>query len=149
MDSLYTFLSDKHTKAFIVLKDGRIVLEKYFGTFTADSIHMWASAGKTLTAFVAGIAQQEGLININNPSSDCLKTGWTSYPPAREALITVCHQLTMTTGIDDRVPDLDCPLPSCLTYRADAGTRWSYHNALYTWVQHVVDSAAGRFGRFT
>jgi CubicO group peptidase (beta-lactamase class C family) len=143
IDSLYQFLSAKHTKAFLVLKDGRIVLEKYFGTFTADSIHMWASAGKTLTAFVAGIAQQERLLDINQPTAAYLGTGWTFCPPAKEALITVRHQLTMTTGIDDRVPDLDCTLPSCLTYRADAGNRWAYHNALYTLVQRVVDSAAG------
>jgi CubicO group peptidase (beta-lactamase class C family) len=49
----------------------------------------------------------------------------------------------MTTGVNDAVPDLDCTLPSCLTYLADAGTRWSYHNALYTLIHRVVDSAAG------
>jgi hypothetical protein len=34
---LYNFLDSNNTKAFIVLKDGKIVLEKYFGTFTKDS----------------------------------------------------------------------------------------------------------------
>ena len=33
--SLYDYLQLKNTKAFIVLKDGKIVLEKYFGTFIA------------------------------------------------------------------------------------------------------------------
>ena len=36
--------------------------------------------GKTLTATVTGIAQQEGLLNINNKVSDYLGTGWTSAP---------------------------------------------------------------------
>jgi hypothetical protein len=62
VDSLYNFLGSRDTKAFIVLKNGRIVLEKYYGTFTQDSAWYWASAGKTLTAFLAGIAQQDGLI---------------------------------------------------------------------------------------
>lgn len=143
IDSLYDFLAAKNTKAFIVLKDGRIVLEKYFGPFGVDSVHVWASAGKTLTAFTTGIAQEEGLLNIHHPTSDYLGTGWTSCPPAKEALITIRHQLTMTTGIADTVSDLDCTDAGCLNYMADAGTRWSYHNALYTLVQRVVDSAAG------
>ncbi|MFN5887198.1 MAG: serine hydrolase, partial [Flavobacteriales bacterium] len=60
IDSLYTFLEDNSTKAFILLKDGKIVLEKYFGGHTATSPWQWASAGKTITAFMVGIAQQEG-----------------------------------------------------------------------------------------
>jgi hypothetical protein len=143
IDSLYNFLQAKNTKAFIVLKDGRIVLERYFGTFVADSIHMWASAGKTLAAFAVGIAQEEGLLNINSPTSTYLGAGWTSEPAAKEALITVRHQLSMTTGLNDGVPSLDCTDPACLTYLADAGTRWSYHNAPYTLTHRVVDSAAG------
>jgi CubicO group peptidase (beta-lactamase class C family) len=143
IDSLYNFLQEKNTKAFIVLKDGRIVLERYYGTFTQDSLHMWASAGKTLAAFAVGIAQKEGLLNINSPASTYLGAGWTTEPPAKESLITVRHQLTMTTGLNDGVTNLDCTDPACLTYLADAGTRWSYHNAPYTLTHRVVDSAAG------
>ncbi|MBP9096941.1 MAG: serine hydrolase, partial [Ignavibacteria bacterium] len=39
IDSLYTYLDNTNTKGFLILKDGKIVLEKYFGTFTQDSIH--------------------------------------------------------------------------------------------------------------
>ncbi|MBK5272706.1 MAG: serine hydrolase, partial [Bacteroidia bacterium] len=37
MNDLYTYLQQKNTKAFIILKNGKIVAEKYFGTFTSDS----------------------------------------------------------------------------------------------------------------
>jgi Beta-lactamase len=131
VDSLYNFLGTRDTKGFIVLKNGRIVLEKYYGTFTQDSAWYWASAGKTLTAFLAGIAQKDGLININEPTSKYLGAGWTSLPAAKEKLITLRHNLTMTTGLDDAVPDADCTLPSCFVYKTDAGTRWAYHNAAY------------------
>ena len=47
IDTLYNFLQQENTKGFLVLKDGKIVLEKYFGTFTQDSLWYWASAGKT------------------------------------------------------------------------------------------------------
>ena len=46
IDSLYQYLEDHDTKSFILLEDGEIVLEKYFGTYTRDSFWYWASAGK-------------------------------------------------------------------------------------------------------
>ena len=132
LNNLYSFLDSEHTKAFIILKGGKMVVEKYFGTFTADSLWYWASAGKTLTAFLTGIAQQDGIININDKTSKYLGTGWTSETMDKENLITIKNQLTMTTGLDDGVADPDCTLPACLVYKADAGTRWAYHNAAYT-----------------
>ncbi len=144
LNDLYTYLQTKNTRAFIILKNGRIVSEKYFGTFTVDSNWYWASAGKTMTAFLIGIAQKEGLLNINNKTSQYLGTGWTSATLAKENLITVRHQLTMTTGLDDGVPDNDCTLSSCLQYKADAGTRWAYHNAPYTMLDEVVENATGK-----
>jgi CubicO group peptidase (beta-lactamase class C family) len=144
LNNLYTYLQQKNTKAFIILKNGKIVAERYFGTFTADSIWYWASAGKTMTGMLVGIAQQEGLLNINNRTSQYLGTGWTSLPLAKENLITVRHQLTMTTGLDDAVtPDNDCTTPACLQYKADAGTRWAYHNAPYTLLDKVIFNATG------
>lgn len=144
LNNLYTYLQQKGTKAFIVLKNGKIVTERYFGTFTADSIWYWASAGKTMTAMLVGIAQQEGILNTSHKTSQYLGTGWTSLPPAKEDLITIRHQLTMTTGLDDAVtPDNDCTSPACLVYKADAGTRWAYHNAPYTLLDKVVQNASG------
>ncbi len=141
LPTLYQFLDSNHSKAFLVLKDGRMVIEKYFGSFTRYSLWYWASAGKTMTAFLVGIAQREGHLHIADISSKWLGRGWTSLPPDKEDLITVRHQLTMTTGLDDDVPDKDCTLPSCLTYKADAGTRWAYHNAPYTLLEEVLFAA--------
>ena len=142
IDSFYTYLNQSNSKAFIVLKDGKIVMEKYFGTFTQDSIWYWASAGKSLTSTLIGIAQQEKLVNINDLSSKYLGVGWTTAPLAKENLINIRHQLTMTTGLDDSV-NKDCTLPSCLIYKADAGTRWAYHNAPYTILDKVIEKASG------
>ena len=139
---LYPYLESKSTKAFIVLKDGKIVVEKYFGTFKQDSLWYWASAGKTMTGFLVGIAQKEGLLSIDNKTSQYLGTGWTSLPAAKENLITVKNQLTMTTGLDDSPSNSDCTLPACLQYKADAGTRWAYHNAPYTLLDKVVENAS-------
>jgi CubicO group peptidase (beta-lactamase class C family) len=143
LNNLYPYLQSKGTKAFIILKGGKMVTEKYFGTFTADSLWYWASAGKTMTGFLVGIAQQEGLLNINDHTSKYLGTGWTSEPVGKENLITLKNQLTMTTGLDDGVADPDCTLPGCLVFKANAGTRWAYHNAAYTLLDAVVEKASG------
>jgi len=151
IDSLYRFLEKGGTKSFILLKNGSIVLEKYFGAYTQDSLWYWASAGKSLTAYLTGLAQQEGLLNINDRTDQYLGVGWTTCPPAKEALITLRHQLTMTTGLNDNlpptaaVPDPDnCPDPACLKYLADAGTRWAYHNAPYRLLHDVMAKASGQ-----
>lgn len=144
IDSLYFFLEERNTKAFIVLKDGKIVIEKYFGSFTQDSIWYWASAGKTLTAFTVGIAQQEGYLTIHDTTSRYLGNGWTSCTPQQEEKITIRHQLTMTSGLDENVPDNDCTSDTCLIYKADAGTRWAYHNAPYTLLDNVIQNATGQ-----
>lgn len=144
LDTLYRFLDRQNSKAFIVLKDGRIVLERYFDSFTRDSLWYWASAGKTLTAFLVGMAQREGYLSLSDTSSRWLGVGWTSAPAAKERLITVRHQLTMSSGLDDRVPDPYCTLPACLRYLADAGSRWAYHNAPYTLLDSVVEGATGQ-----
>ncbi len=137
--SLYDFLEENGTKAFLVLKDGKIIMERYFGDHTQDSPWYWASAGKTLTAFTTGVALQEGYLSLNDKTSDYLGMGWTSLSTEKEDLIAVWHQLTMTSGMDDTQGD--CKTPDCLTYIADAGTRWAYHNAPYTLIQDVVSNA--------
>lgn len=142
--ALENLLAANNSKAFLVLKDGRIAIEHYFGSFTQDSVWYWASAGKSLTAFLVGIAQQEGLLDINDPSSDYLGTGWTSCTAEQELAITVRHQLTMTTGLDDGVDNVDCTDPACLQYLAGPGTRWSYHNAPYTRLDGVIGGASGQ-----
>jgi CubicO group peptidase (beta-lactamase class C family) len=144
IDSMYEFLGNKGTKAFIVLKDGKMVLEKYYGSFTQDSLWYWASAGKSLAAAVVGIAQQEGLLNINDPVSKYLGKGWTSCPTDKEDLITIKHQLTMTSGLDYNVSSLDCTDSACLLYKEDAGNSWYYHNAPYTLIHDVVAAAASK-----
>ena len=147
IDSLYQFLEDSDTKVFLLLQDGKIVLEKYFGTFKQDSFWYWASAGKSLTGFMVGQAQEQGLLNLNDPSQQYLGAGWTSSPTDKEALITVRHQLTMTAGLNDLyVPagadPLNCTEPNCLQYKADAGTRWAYHNGPYLLLHDVIAAAS-------
>ncbi|MDK2771070.1 MAG: beta-lactamase family protein [Flavobacterium sp.] len=141
LQELYDYLVLKNSKSFIVLHNGKIVIEEYFNGHSASTAWYWASAGKTLTSTVTGIAAQEGFININNKVSDYLGTGWTSATLAQENLITCKNLLSMTSGLDDSLGD-DVS-PSNLQYIADAGNRWAYHN-VYVKLQDVVAQATGQ-----
>jgi CubicO group peptidase (beta-lactamase class C family) len=144
IDSLLNYLENNNTKAFIVLKDGKIAIEHYFGTFVQDSIWYWASAGKTLTAFLTGLAQEQGYLDIHDRTSKYLGNGWTSCIPEQEDQITVWNQLTMTTGLQDDVEDPYCTIDTCLVCIAGPGTRWAYHNAPYTLLESLVEAATGQ-----
>jgi len=150
LDSLYDFMEEADTRAFIILKNGKIVVEKYWGMdflniapFDESKVWYWASAGKTLTAVLVGTVQEDGVLNIEDKTSVYLGENWTSMPIEKENLIKVRHQLEMTTGVEYEGASFDCTDPECLTYRVDAGDQWYYHNSTYTLLKNVVESATG------
>lgn len=149
LPGLYNYLEMENSRAFVVLYHGRIVLEQYWGLnlsgnpFDADSYWYWASAAKTLTTALVGIAQQQGHLALDDATSTYLGEGWSSLTPSEEWAITIRHQITMTTGLDDSVADPYCTDPACLTYLAEPGTRWAYHNGPYTLLDGVIVNATG------
>ena len=137
---LKDYLIQKNTKSFMILVNGRIVMEEYFNGHTQNASWEWNSAGKTLVSATTGIAQQEGFLNINDKVSRYIGIGWTSEPVVKENLITSRNLLTMTSGINDAS---ELVIPYNLTYLADAGTRWSYHN-VFQKLMDVIASATNQ-----
>jgi CubicO group peptidase (beta-lactamase class C family) len=121
--------------------NGRIVMEEYFDGHTQSTSWQWNSAGKTLVSATTGIAEQEGLLGINNKVSQYLGSGWTSAPIAKEDLITSFHLLSMSTGLED----VNLVTPAGLTYLADAGTRWSYSNVFQKLMDVIAASSNQNF----
>jgi CubicO group peptidase (beta-lactamase class C family) len=138
--ALNDYLTQKNTKSFMILVNGRIVMEEYYNGHTASDTWEWNSAGKTLVASITGIAEQEGYIDIDNKVSDYLGNGWTKETQAQEDLITSKNLLTMTSGLNDAN---NLVIKANLTYLADAGTRWSYHNVFQRLI-NVVESSTGQ-----
>src|SRR5690606_17820849 len=134
-------LEEENSKGFMILHKGKIVVEHYMNGHDTITPWYWASAGKTLTATVSGIAQDEGLIAIDNRVSDYLGAGWTSAPLDKEQMITCKNLLSMNSGLDDSLGD-DVS-PANLQYVADAGNRWAYHN-VYVKMQDVVAEASNQ-----
>jgi CubicO group peptidase (beta-lactamase class C family) len=124
----------------MILVNGKIVMENYFNGHDASDSWEWNSAGKTLVSSTVGIAQQEGLLNIQNKVSQYLGTGWTSEPLFKENMINCRHLLTMTSGLNDAN---QLVIKANLTFLANAGTRWSYHN-VFQKLMDVVASASNQ-----
>jgi CubicO group peptidase (beta-lactamase class C family) len=138
---LLSYLQEKNTKSFMILHKGKIVVEEYMNNHSESTPWYWASAGKTLTTAVAGIAQEENFINLNDKVSDYIGTGWTSASLEKENLITCKNLLSMTSGLDDSLGDGIAP--SDLQYVSDAGTRWAYHG-VYVKMQDVIATASNQ-----
>lgn len=118
LQPLLDYLEDKNSKSFIILHDGKIVVEAYFDGHTNTTPWYWASAGKTLTTAITGIAEEEGLLNINDKVSDYIGVGWTSAPSDKEDLITCKNLLSMNSGLDDSIGENVSP--NNLQYLADS-----------------------------
>lgn len=138
LENLKQFLIAESTKSFMVLVNGKIVVEEYFNGHDTTETWQWNSAGKTLVTAITGIAQQNGLLDINQKVSNYLGNNWTSMPIEKENLITSQNLLTMTSGINDQT---NLVAPATMTYLADAGTRWSYHNVFQKLIDVVSQSS--------
>jgi CubicO group peptidase (beta-lactamase class C family) len=138
---LIDFLGDSNTKAFIILKNGKIVIESYQNGHAQDVNWYWASAGKTLTAFTLGIVQSEGFLSLSDASRNYLGNGWSSLTIEQEEQISILNHISMTTGLDYTAGDNFCTDTNCLTYLNAPGTYWYYHNAPYTLTQSIISGA--------
>jgi CubicO group peptidase (beta-lactamase class C family) len=88
--------------SILLVKDGKLALEKYFGAYDANKTHDLRSATKSIRSVLVGIAIDKGFIeSVDDPISKYLK----DLQPAknvdpRKTQITIRHLLTMSTGLD-------------------------------------------------
>jgi len=154
---LATFEKDEHTdlRGAIVLRDGKVVAERYYNGETHDGLHDIRSAGKSVTALLAGIAIDHGKIRSLD---DRIEAYLPEVKGSAIADATLRDVLTMRSGLaaldeDPALPgnedNLDAA-PEPLAFlrsvpRADPpGTRYRY-NSLTAWTAGmVVARATGR-----
>lgn len=58
-----------HTDGYIILKDGKVLHEEYFGDFTAKDHHLWASSTKSLVGQALGLLVEQGKVDVNEKVS--------------------------------------------------------------------------------
>jgi len=87
-------------RSFLVVRNGYIVGEKYFGSASADSIYFVRSVTKSVVSILIGIAIDRGLIlDEQQELSDILDLASMGIDEAK-GRIKIKHLLTMTSGLE-------------------------------------------------
>lgn len=133
LEQAVSCVCDHNSTAFLIVHKGRIVVEEYWQDWGIDTAMPIFSAAKSVASVLVGIAQEEGKLSIGDRMVKYLGPGWSKAPPGKEAVISIKHVLTMTTGLNDS-----------LEYKAEAGTIWYYNSPAYWKLFPVIESATGK-----
>ena len=147
---LFEYLIQNNTSSFLVSEKGKTTVEKEFkvqknlkpksfmffnllrhGFIEGRSQEDVASIQKSIVSILIGLAQQKGLININESVTSYIGR-WTQLSREKESLIKVRNLLTMTSGLD-----VD------LNYDADPGLKWSYNTRAYSQLIYILEKTSG------
>ena len=82
----------------LIARRGRLVAERYFRGAAGHRPHNLKSASKSVLSALAGLAVEEGVLELDQPIADVLPEAADLDDPRKQA-ITVRHLLTMTSGL--------------------------------------------------
>jgi CubicO group peptidase (beta-lactamase class C family) len=83
-------------QTFVVMFDGKVVLERYDNGGAADRVQMLASGSKSFVGLAAIAAVQDKLLNLDDSVNESI-TEWKDDP--KKARITYRQLLTLTSGL--------------------------------------------------
>lgn len=148
MRSLLNYLRNHGTTGFIVIEDGRVLIDetwrapeddRMFANFVygraADGalLEDVASQQKSFVAVLAAIAIDKGLLDVDQPVSTYLGQGWSRATPEQEARIRVIDVLTMSSGLNER-----------FDYAAAPGTVFLYNTPVYAITKRIISAASSQ-----
>lgn len=146
---------DEHPdlRGVVVMRDGRIVAERYYNGETAGTLHDVRSAGKSVTALVVGIAVDRDFIDsVDDPVARYwpqAKDTPIGDVPLRDVLtmrsgLAAFDQDAASPGNEDRLDDAADPLAFILALPREMppGTRYRYNSATAYIAGLVVAKAA-------
>ena len=121
------------TVGIIIVKDGKIVAERYRAGFGPHSGYRTWSTSKSISAALMAIAAKPGLLDLDAPASI---PEW-GYPGDPRQAITYKHLLWMSSGLFSGGPNTNAiyfggqdVISAATTTQLEAspGTRWKYAN---------------------
>ena len=116
------------TAQLVIARGGDVLVDE---VCEAEPVDVYA-VQKGLVSVMLGIAQGRGLLDLGDPVSDYLGTGWTQLPSAAEARLSIGTALDMTTGMDDALRPL-----------GEVGVSWRYDNISYNYLKTVLEVVTG------
>ena len=100
---IYEFLEfvDQHVKmnSVMIVKNGRVVAEGWWGPYAPEKTHALFSASKTYTGLAVGFACQDGLLDVHDKVAAFFPEKARFGLSENMAAMEVEHLLTMTTGL--------------------------------------------------
>ncbi len=87
-----------HTDGYIIIKDGKVLHEQYFGDFGPRDHHLWASSTKSLVAQALGLLVEQGKVDVNEKASRYIEELQGSHFGEQ----TIRTLLNMTSALDYR-----------------------------------------------
>ena len=91
--------------SFVLLRHGQIAAQGWWNPYNPDSPHMLFSLSKSFTSTAIGIAQAEGLLNINDKVTSFFPDETPKEPSANLQAMRIRDLLTMNTGHNDDATD--------------------------------------------
>jgi CubicO group peptidase (beta-lactamase class C family) len=148
----------RHTKAVVVVKDGRVVAERYAPGYGVDTPILGFSATKSVTSALIGVLVRQGKLAVNEPAPIA---AWQN-PDDPHHLITIDHLLRHTSGLR-MGSSLNASLASVFdpvnrmkfnerdmaafaeraSLEATPGTAWNYHDGNYLILSRIIRDAVG------
>ncbi len=141
-------------RSLIFSKNEQILSEKYFRSYSSDSLDHVRSVTKSITSLLIGIAIDQGIIkSIDQPISDFLRDKYPRHKSKLES-ISVGHLLTMTAGFDWDESTVDefnrwvvsrDPVAYVLNrkMKQKPGEKWEYNSACSHLLSAVLTEASG------
>jgi CubicO group peptidase (beta-lactamase class C family) len=121
------------TIAVVIVKDGKLIAERYRPGFGVHSGYRTWSTAKSISATLIGIASGEGIMNIDDAASI---PEWV-YPGDPRRVITYKHLLWMSSGLFSGGSNTDAiyfggqdviSAATTTPLEVEPGTRWKYAN---------------------
>lgn len=146
MTNLLDYLRNQNTTGFLVVQDGKVLIEKNFPAPEGDRqfplfvygktsdgalLEDVASQQKSFVSVLIAIAIDKGLIDVEKPVSDYIGAGWSRASAGQEAKIRLIDVLHMSSGLDEK-----------FAFVAPAGTVFFYNTPVYAITKRVLAAAA-------
>jgi CubicO group peptidase (beta-lactamase class C family) len=148
----------RNTRAIVVMKDGRVIAERYADGIGIDTPLLGFSATKSVMSALAGILVRKGALDLNKPVPIA---AWQGADDPRSA-ITLDHLLRHTAGLAlgsslsaslasalepvNRMKFMEANMAAyaeSIPLETAPGTAWNYHDGNTVILAHVIRQAAG------
>ena len=146
LDAALAVARERSSTGVVILHRGRILAERHWTLDSPSRGHVNGSHGrnaaghavedvasvqKSVVAVLVGLAQERGLLTLDDPVTDHAGR-WTEATEEQERAVTMRHLMAMTTG-----------LTPALEYDVPPGAKWLYNTPAYHHLLRIVAAAAG------